>query len=97
MIHIIMSVENENSHWDENVTVEFSLPCIPNVGDVVHISNELELELEEKAVKSPTMEDYLDKWEYRDGISFSDAVFVKHIKYKSNENKVYIAMGSYDY
>ena len=94
MIAIVLSIDNDNSHWDEKVTVEFQLPCVPNVGDVLHISAELELELEEKAKKSSTFDDYIDKYMYGNGFSFSDAVIVKCIKYKSNDNKVYIALCS---
>lgn len=94
MIDIVMHVENEDNHWDENVFVEFKLPCAPAEGDVIRIEKTLESILENKANSSTTKEHYLEQWGYRGGISFSDAIYVKTVKFKSNDNRVYLVMTS---
>lgn len=106
MIKIIIHIENEVEIWDESVCVECELPQVPEIGSILHLSDDLETELERKATFSKTKENYFPNWFYGNLpddfedlpatslISFSDAVNVKYVKYEPNNKKVRITLGA---
>ena len=97
MVDIIIHIENDVEIWDENVFVECKLPQVPAIGSILHLTPELETELERKAEFSETKENYYPQWIYRSNgnlVSFSDAIEVKYVKYEPNNYKVRITLGA---
>lgn len=106
MIEIIIHIENQVEIWDESVYVECKLPQVPQVGSILHLTDDLETELKRKATFSKTKANYFPDWYYgklpddfedlpsTKMVSFSDAVNVKYVKYEPNNKKVRITLGS---
>ncbi len=96
MINIRIHIENENEIFDEYVFVDCKLPSVPSVGSILHLENELELELENKCLNSKTKMYYHPNYFYgikEDRLSFSDCVEVKYVKYVPNSKYVTIVLG----
>lgn len=95
MVDIIIHIENDVEIWDESVFVECKLPQVPEIGSILHLTEEMETELERKAEFSETKENYA-QWIYKSTgnlVSFSDAIEVKYVKYEPNNYKVRITLG----
>lgn len=83
---------------DEEVYVNISLPFLPPVGSILHITDEMQLQLEAMAKSSLDIaQRYAPKWFYGksrncdepkdenlEDLSFSDALYVTKILFKAN-------------
>jgi len=96
MIDIRIHIENPYEIFDEQVFIDCKLPSVPTVGSVLHLTNELEIELENKCLNSNTKMNYHPNYFYGRNqlrLSFDDCINVKYVKYVPNSKYVTIVLG----
>ena len=96
MVNIRIHIENKNEIFDEMVFVECKLPSVPEIGSILHLTNDLQLKLEKKCLNSKTKMNYHPQYFYgtkEDMLSFSDCVQVNYVKYVPNSKIVTIVLG----
>lgn len=98
MFNFKVHIYNEDNMMDENVYVNIRLPFLPPINSVIHLSDESVKQLEDMAKASLDIANryaprffygkstncYIVKKENLKDLSFSDAIYVKEIRFKEN-------------
>lgn len=106
MIKCKIHIANECEYMHADVSVTCFFPCLPQIGTVIHLTDDLEGELERKARLSNEIADnYLPKWFYGKSVGcenieeanlndlgFGDAIYVKNIRFIPNTDYVDIEL-----
>lgn len=102
-IHICIG----GADYNEGLYVDASIPYVPVKGEVLYLSDKILEELKQQIIDYPNRaKDYAPEWffgssydctdpkkENLKDLSFADAIFVDHVWYDANENRVSIVIG----
>lgn len=102
MIKCRIHVQCEKDYMDKHVYVEINLPCLPPVGSVLNIGEELKENLKKMAISDIKIATkYAPKWFYNSSfscsmpkennlkdLSFDDAAYVSTVSFYANKDYV---------